>query len=116
MIERCRPWIAAALEYSRGTHTVEDVEHGILSGRFHLWPAARGCLVTEFIEYPQKRVLNVFLGGGELDQLTDMHDAVEAFARAAGCKAVLIQGRRGWARVWRDQGFKPVATVLEKEI
>ena len=71
-LERCRPWIEAALEYSGGTHNFEDVAKGILEGNMQLWPTPRGCIVTEIVVYPRKKVLNVFLGGGELDQLLDM--------------------------------------------
>ena len=59
-IERCRPWIEAALEYSGGTHTFEDISEGIQDGRMQLWPATRGCIVTEIVVYPRKKYLNVF--------------------------------------------------------
>lgn len=116
VMDRCRPWIAAALEYAGGTHTLQDIEDGIRAGQFLLWPGERGCLVTEIIDFPRKRVLNVWLGGGDMDQLKDMHDSVVAFARYAGCASVTITGRPGWARVWRDQGFAPAHVTLEKEI
>ena len=112
----CRKWIADALEYSGGTHTVDDIFDSIERGRLHLWPAERGCLVTEFIDYPRKRVINVFLGGGEMDQLTDMHDSIVSFGKANGCTAATISGRPGWARVWRSAGFKPTCLTVEKEI
>lgn len=116
VIDDCRPWIAAALEYSRGTHTVDDVVDGIKAGRLQLWPSDAGCLVTEFVEYPRKRVLNVFLGAGDMARLKDMHDSVLAFAKANGCGAVTISGRPGWARVWKSAGFEPTHMTLEKEI
>lgn len=115
-IERCRPWIKAALERSSGTHTAADVIDGIKAGEFQLWPAERGCLVTEIFEFPQRRVLNVFLGAGDMDQLVDMHDSVVAFARQNGCAAVRVTGRAGWARVWRKAGFKPLFQTIEKEL
>jgi hypothetical protein len=63
-VEKCKEWIEAALEYSGGTHTIEDVEDAIRSGRMQLWPAERACAVTEIVVYPRKTVLHVFLGGG----------------------------------------------------
>ena len=51
-LERCRPWIEAALEYSGGTHEFEDVAKGIIEGRMQLWPSPRGCIVTEIVVYP----------------------------------------------------------------
>ena len=43
-IERCRPWIEAALKYTGGTHEFEDIVDGIRSSRMQLWPSERGAL------------------------------------------------------------------------
>lgn len=114
-LDRCRPWIEAALEYSGGTHEWQDIVDGIKSGHMQLWPAPRGCLVTEITVYPRKRVLHVFLGGGELDQLIDMHADVEAWGKAQGCAGATIIGRPGWERVYKNRGWKRLHTVLAKE-
>jgi hypothetical protein len=116
VIERCRPWIEAALEYSGGTHLFEDIDAGIKSGRFQLWPAERGCLVTEILVFPRKKVLNVFLGGGDLEQLVDMHDAVAAWGVQQGCTSATINGRPGWKRVYASRGWKPIFTTLGKDL
>ena len=71
-LDRCKTWIEAALEYSGGTHDFEDVVQGITLGTMQLWPTPKGCIVTEIVIYPKKKVLNVFLGGGELEQIMDM--------------------------------------------
>ena len=55
-IERCRPWIEAALEYSGGTHSFEDIVDGIQSSRMQLWPSPRGCIVTEIVIYQEKSI------------------------------------------------------------
>ena len=46
-LERCRPWIEAALEYSGGTHKFEDVAKGIVEGNMQLWPTPRGALLLK---------------------------------------------------------------------
>ena len=115
-IERCRPWIEAALEYSGGTHLFEDIEAGILSGRFQLWPAPDACMVTEIVVYPRKKVLNGFLAGGNLETLKAMYASVEAWGAAQGCSAATVSGRKGWERVWAREGWAPLHTTLAKEI
>ena len=115
-LERCRPWIEAALEYSGGTHNFEDVAKGIVEGNMQLWPTPRGCIVTEIVVYPRKKVLNVFLGGGELDQLLDMHNAVTAWAKSYGCEALTITGRFGWKKPLKAHGWKPLHASFQKEI
>lgn len=112
---RCRKWIEDALEYSGGTHTFEDVARSIAEGRMQLWPAPRGCAVTELVQYPQKTVLHVFLAGGEMDQIIDMMDSAVQWSKTQGCGSMTVAGRHGWARVLGKYGYKPVMTVLEKE-
>ena len=104
---RCRPWIEAALAYNGGECAFEDVVAGIEAGKMQLWPAPKGCLVTEIVEFPQKKVISVFLGGGDLDQLADMHRDVIAWAKAQGCTGARIIGRRApshGSRFHRDDG------------
>lgn len=113
---RCRPWIEDALAHSGGTHTFEDVADGVAGGRMQLWPAPRGCSVTEIVLYPKKTVLHVFLAGGDMDQIIDMIDSAVAWGKTQGCVSMTIAGRHGWKRVLAKYGYKPVMTVLEKEI
>ena len=115
-LARCRPWIEAALEYSGGTHNFDDVVSGLAEGKMQLWPAPKGCIVTEIVVYPRKKVLNVFLGGGELDQLMDMHKDVIAWSKAQGCVAVTITGRHGWKKPLTKHGWKPLHASYVKEI
>jgi len=115
-IDRCQSWIEAALEYSGGTHSLSDVIEGITSGKMQLWPAPKGCIVTEIVVYPRKKMLNVFLGGGELDQLLDMHKDVIAWSKAQGCKAITITGRFGWKKPLKAHGWKPMHASFIKEI
>ena len=115
-LERCRPWIEAALEYSGGTHEFEDVAKGIVECRMQLWPSPRGCIVTEIVIYPKKKTLNVFLGGGELDQLLDMHSDVTDWAKHYGCEALTITGRFGWKKPLKAHGWTPLHASFQKEI
>ena len=114
-IERCRPWIEAALVHANGTHIWADIVAMIETGRVQLWPAPDGCIVSEVVEYPRKRVLNVFLGGGSLEQLADMHGDVIAWAKVQGCTAATIQGRKGWERAFKPYGWQHTHTTLTKD-
>lgn len=105
-ITRCRPWIEAALEHSGGTHDFIDVAGGLYRGTMQLWPTPRGCIITEIVVYPKKKVLHVFLGGGELDQILDMHDDVITWAKAQGCEALTMTGRLGWKKPLAQHDWK----------
>ncbi|NBT31000.1 MAG: hypothetical protein EBT13_03595 [Rhodobacteraceae bacterium] len=115
-IMRCRPWIEAALEHSGGTHDFKDIVEGILAGRLQLWPAEDGCIVTEIVIYPKKTALHVFLGGGKLEQLLDMHSDVIEWAKAQGCSGVTITGRHGWKKPLESHGWSVMSQTYSKEI
>jgi hypothetical protein len=115
-LERCRDWLEAALEYSGGTHTFEDIVEGIHRAAFQFWPAPNGAAITEIIEFPRKRVLHVFLAGGELDQIVDMDKSAGEFAKANGCTAMTIAGRKGWEKVLKKNGWDYYFTTLSREV
>jgi hypothetical protein len=115
--ERCAPYLAAALEYSGGTHTVQDVAEMIQQGRAQFWPGFRSAIVTEINEYPQIKILNCFLAAGDLREIELMTPYIENWGKLAGCKRVTLVGRRGWEKTFlKDSGYKPRWFVMEKEI
>ncbi len=114
-LQRCRPWIEAALEYSGGTHNFEDIVLGIKEARMQLWPSPRGCIVTEIVVYPRKKYLNVFLAGGDLDQILDMDHDVKAWSIEQGCDAAMMSGRIGWKKPLKALGWEVLQTHFVKE-
>jgi hypothetical protein len=115
-MDKIRKWLTDALEYSHGTHDLSDIFKGIGDGQYQLWPSSKGCLVTEILQYPKKKVFHVFLGGGEMDQLMDMHEAVIGFAKELGCTELTMSGRAGWARQLKKWGWDHAHTTMKKEI
>lgn len=115
-LERCREWIESALELSGGTHNFNDIKAGVHSLRYQFWNAERGCAVTEIVDFPRKRVLHVFLAGGDLDQILDMESSAVEFAKKHGCEGMTLAGRKGWTRALKDYNWKEAFTVLAKEL
>ncbi len=108
--------IAAALEYSGGTHTVEDIYIGIASGQFQFWPLPNSAVVTEIVVYPRKKVFNYFLVGGKMDELEALFPITQEWAKKQGCDALMGTGRAGWGRSFlKAKGFKPQGMVFHKE-
>ena len=115
-IKRCLPWIVQALEYSGDTHQPTDVIESILKGHMQLWPGEQACAVTEIVVYPNKKVLHVFLAAGDMDNIIDMQRSAETWAKAQGCDAMTIAGRKGWSRVLKDHGYQEKFVTLAKEL
>ena len=96
---RCREWIENALEYSGGTHLYSDIVRSVLNYEMQLWSSKDSCIVTEFVNFPRKRFLHVFLCGGNMGEILDMQPAIVEFAKANGCDGLTSAGRPGWERV-----------------
>lgn len=111
---RARDWLLPALALNGGTHTEDDIVAGLYVGRYHLWIAERGAIVTEFVTYPRLKALNFFLVGGNLEAVLALEPGIVAFARENGCKRVICAGRKGWERVLKD--YAPAWLGLRKDI
>ena len=114
-IIRCKPWIMAAIEEGGNTHNFIDIVDGIISGHMQLWPGKEGCAVTEIVNYPNRKVLHVFLAGGKLEQITNMHDDAVKWGKIQGCDSMTLSGRPGWKKILAKEGWKQVQIVLAKE-
>jgi len=114
--DRCAPWLEEALKYANNTHDIEDIRRGVANGTYQLWPAKNGALITEILSYPNRNVFHVFLGGGELQQLMDMIESVEIYAKTIGCKSVTVSGRDGWVRLLAQRGARKLCTTMAKEL
>lgn len=101
-----------ALDVAGKTHSPEDVARAVEEGRMQAWSAGDSLIVTEVLNYPQARALNVFLAVGNLDEVMSLHPALEAFGREHGCKVMRMEGRRGWARVLPNYGWKEDKKVI----
>jgi len=113
---RCKKWLEAALDVGGNTHSFIDVAEKVISGHLQLWPAEKGCVVTEIIVYPNKKVLHFFLAGGELEQITDMQDDIIEWAKAQGCQEMSLSGRLGWKKALKNLGWEQKSVILQREI
>ena len=90
-----------------------------MSGDFQLWMGSNGCAVTEIVVYPNKKVLHVFLAGGDkgygIHQITDMHDDAITWGKHQGCIGMTVTGRRGWKKILEPKGWTEQFTTLLKE-
>lgn len=105
---RVKPFLLPAIACTNGTHTVDDVLLMLGAGQLTLWPGAKAALITEIEQKPRMKVLNVFLGGGDVRELIQIENRLVDFARAQGCTRITGGSRRsvseggkydGWQRV-----------------
>lgn len=117
-IDAYRPQIEAALAYSGGTHTFEDIRAMVAEGRLQFWPGPHSVGITEIQATPQRRTLNIFLAGGDAAELEALLPAVIEWAKTQGCTHGLMIGRRGWERTFLTRTGWTVAptVVLERKL
>lgn len=105
-IDKIAPWVAGAVEATGGTHTVADLVEAVMAGKINLFVGERCFCATEFVNYPRRRVLNVFLAGGDLAEKDRLEPLIEAWARGGGAEEIVFSGklskaarrRIGWAK------------------
>lgn len=115
--ERCRHWIEGALEYSGGTHSIDDVAAMVRRGDAQFWSAPNAAAVTEIIDFPQFKCLHLWLCGGDMNEIIHkMLPVAEAWAKERGCSKTSTAGRVGWGRVMAPLGYEPLAQVCMKEL
>jgi hypothetical protein len=117
--DRCKSYIQRALDQSEGGYELEHVWDLIEKGRAQLWPTPGGCMVTIVDDLPNGlRVMRGWLAGGdslkEIQASCAPNGPIETWARQAGCKKVIIGGRRGWLRAFT--GYRELMTVSVKEL
>lgn len=111
---RCAPYLQEAIDHGGNLHTLESVHARVLDGRAQFFPMPHGGGVTEFVDYPTGRVLNFWLAGGDMDEICTTHDRLLPWARQNGAVATMIQGRRGWRRVF--DRYEPVGEILLRRL
>lgn len=103
-LSRYKRYIDSALAFNGGTHTFEDVADMIAAGTAMLWTGPASVCVTEIIEYPQKKVLNIFLAGGDapgvLPEMEKILPIILDWAKGQGCQQAIFTGRKGWEKTF----------------
>lgn len=105
--------------------TIDDILGFLFSGRMQLWVVfdpkdmkIHGYLITEFKEYPRKKMLVIQYCAGDYGSLENgeesAHEKIEMFARHSGCAGIEFFGRPGWRNNAKKRGYSVQTVVYEK--
>ena len=115
--KRCKQWIEDALEYADGTFNIIDVVDGIARGDMQFWPDKTAASVSQIIDYPRKKVLHIFLLGGDMDGAKDIERKLVAWGKYQRSRAITLTGRLGWSKSFlKDIGYQSSSISMSKEI
>ena len=116
------PMVESALKHGDGRVAERDIFDGVMNKVFTLWVTRKkrqikAVCVTQIINSPRKRFLNLYLLSGEnRSDWLPHEDTIAAYARAMGCEQLTIEfGRIAWERKLND-GWRKVAIVMVKDL
>jgi hypothetical protein len=103
--DRLEHHIKRALKH-QDMYNLSDIKEKIHQGEFHIWGGKNSVMITEIVEFPRVKVLNLLFCGGDYKELETMLPSFEQFARHFGCKRIYGGGRKGWLRKIKHLGFE----------
>lgn len=115
-LDKFRPELEAAMEYSGGTHDFDDLTLMVLKGDLRVWTTENSIALTEVVEFPRQKHYHVFAAGGSLDDIAGTMPLIEQAARDAGCCAITLSGRRGWVKALAQHGWVEQLTTCVRSI
>ncbi len=100
-----------------GTHTLEDVLTLIETGHMQSFSDDDTWVVTHVIQFPQKRVLEIFLVVGTMEGALALEPKVFEFAKQVNVDLVRAYGRDGWMGEMKKQdGWRAGIRIFFKEV
>ena len=112
--ERLWPYLQSAMLTYGETHSKDDLWNMVQSGHAQLWPMNNAAMLLTIEEYPSGlKEANVWLAGGDIDEIRQWEPVIEDFCKSQGCTRSVIKGRRGWLRALK--GYREVATIMIKD-
>jgi len=116
-MEDFKAYIDAALMYAGGTHDFSDVRGMVERGEAQFWPGVHSCVITQVDYQPRRRILNIFLAGGNLAEVEAMTPLILKWGYDQGCTAATFVGRKGWERTFLSRtGWEPQMVMFSKEL
>lgn len=114
-----RNLIKAAIDHT-GLSDFDAVECDVLRGDQLLWLAWSGTAIeaaatTKLIKIGERKIcILVACSGHHRERWMELLGQLENYARAEGCKAMRLYGRKGWERVLSEYRVENV--IMEKVI
>lgn len=114
--DRCWPWLSEALRHGGDLHTRDSLWRLLASNRAQLWPLEHSAGVTFGFDYPNGRVLQIWLAGGVLDELLAYEPVVAEWAKENGYTHIEMTGRPGWKRALRKLAWDREALTMTRRL
>lgn len=98
--------LARVLDAIGGVYVLDDLKTRIADGRMQSHVVGNSWAITQVIDYPRAKALQVVALVGDAKDLAELHDKVLDYADEINAGLIAALGRKGWmpwaeARGWR---------------
>lgn len=106
-----------ALAIAGDTYTLDDILIEIQEGRMQSFVEGESWAVTQIVDFPRKRYLEIVFAVGNLDELKAIYPRIEAFAKDNLADGMRAFGRAGWIRQFEidKHGWSETTRVYVRE-
>jgi hypothetical protein len=110
--------LARALDRMGGIYHVSDVLKAISEDRMQGFADGDSWAVTQVVDYPRARVMDVLAVVGDLGACRRLHDRILEYAARNDITFVQAYGRRGWMPDAKSHGWRVKTTsfLYQKEL
>ena len=119
------PYLLSAIGQDNEEATIEEVIRYLLTGDLTLWlffnseeRKVVGAGATNIAVYTRKRTLDLrlFACDAPQEEWLPLLNTFEEWARFHGCKEMELTGRKAWAKILPNAGFKQTHVTMTKTI
>ena len=108
--------LAKALDRMGGLYTLNDILTRVAKGDMQSFAHNNGWVITCVVDYPRRRVLDILVAVGDLDDILFLHDVVVAYASKVNASLIRAYGRPGWDKFVKANKWHVVNHVYYKEM
>lgn len=105
-----------AIDLAGNTHTIADVAAAVKAGTMQAFHNDGALVITEIVEYPQAKAINIFVACGDLNDVMALQPTIDRFAKQHGCTTMHMRGRKGWRKVLPAFGWHESMVSFERTI
>jgi len=108
------PGLKRVLAYN-DRYSCDDIKALLKESKAQLFYTSSSFCVTEIIQYPRIKVLNIFLMSGDMAAI-DCLGMIEQWAITQGCSEIEETGRRGWVKILYTLGYEQTTITMRKRL
>lgn len=105
--------VRRALRIAGDTHSMDDLIGALKRGEMQAHYNDRAIIITEIVQAPRRRYVNLFIVAGDMDAVDELTPKVASWAQEAGCEFARAQVRLGFEGPLKARGWEKTQLLME---